>query len=269
MGKIVAIGGGEMKLGETTDIDREIIRLTGKKQPRLLFLPTASNDAITYYDSIKQHFGKELGCKTDVLFLIMDKPKLKEIEKKILSADAVYVGGGNTEKMMRVWRRTGAAQVLKQAYDKGIILSGISAGAICWFRWGNSDSRILAGTSNNLIRVSGLDLVHALYCPHFDAEPQRQMSLKAMMVKTPGIVIAVDNCCAIEIVDEMYRIISTKPSANAYRIFWKPGTYHKKVISKRKEFRPLSHLLSKWALIEAQYRRIQFDLENPPISTIR
>lgn len=113
MGKIVAIGGGEMKLGETTEIDREIIRLTGKTHPHLLFLPTASNDAVTYYDSVKQHFGEELGCKTDVLFLIDNEPHLKEIEKKICSADCVYVGGGNTAKMMRVWRRTGAAQMLK------------------------------------------------------------------------------------------------------------------------------------------------------------
>jgi dipeptidase E len=245
MGKIVAVGGGEMKLGETIGIDREIIRLTGKAHPRLLFLPTASNDAVTYYDSVKQHFGEELGCKTDVLFLIQDKPQIKEIEKKILSADAVYVGGGNTEKMMRVWRKTGTTQVLKRAYEKGIVLSGLSAGAICWFRWGNSDSRILAGTSNNLIRVSGMDLVHALFCPHFDAESHRHESLKTMMSRTPGIAVGVDNCCAIEIIDDKYRIISTKLSANAYRLFWKSGKYLKQVIKKVKGFRPLSPLLNK------------------------
>jgi dipeptidase E len=211
----------------------------------LLFLPTASNDAVTYYDSIKQYFGQELGCQTDVLFLIHDKPQIKEIEKKILESDVVYVGDGNTEKMMRVWRRTGAAQVLKQAYEKGIVLSGISAGAICWFRWGNSDSRIIAGTSNSLIRVSGLDLAHALYCPHFDVESHRHESLKTMMAKTSGIAIAVDNCCAIEIVDDGYRIISTKLSANAYRLFWKSGRYFKQVIRKEEKFKPLNQLLNK------------------------
>lgn len=252
MGKIVAIGGGEMKLGETTGIDREIIRLTGKTHPHLLFLPTASNDAVTYYDSVEQHFGKELGCKTDVLFLIKDKPQFKQIEKKILAADIVYVGGGNTEKMMHTWRKTGTAQILKQAYQKGTILSGLSAGAICWFRWGNSDSRILAGTSKNLIRVAGMDLVHALFCPHFDAESNRFEGLKTMMTKTPGIALAVDNCCAVEIIDNSYRIISTKPSANAYRLFWKSGTYFKRTVIKSKKFRPLSELLSKKGLIKAQ-----------------
>jgi len=147
--------------------------------------------------------------------------------------------------MMRIWRRTGAAQVLKQAYERGIVLSGISAGAICWFRWGNSDSRVLAGTSNSLIRVSGLDLVHALFCPHYDVESHRHESLKTMMAKTPGIAIAVDNCCAIEIIDDKYRITSTKSSANAYRLFWKSSQYVEQVIKKEKIFRPLSQLLSK------------------------
>jgi dipeptidase E len=251
MGKIVAIGGGEMKLGETTEIDREIIRLTRKAHPRLLFLPTASNDAVTYYDSVRQHFGEELGCKTDVLFLIHDKPQIKEIKNKILGADVVYVGGGNTEKMMRIWRKTGVAQTLKQAYKKGVVLSGLSAGAICWFRWGNSDSRILSGTSNNLIKVSGMDLVHALFCPHFDAESQRHESLKAMMVTTPVIAVAVDNCCAIEIIDNNYRIISSKLSANAYRLFWKSERFFKHVIEREMKFRPLSELLRKKALIKA------------------
>ncbi len=245
MGKIVAIGGGEMKLGETTDIDREIICLTGKTRPRLLFLPTASNDAVTYYDSVVKHFGEELGCQTDVLFLIHDKPDRQEIEKKIFSADIVYVGGGNTEKMMRAWRKTGTADILKRAYQRGIVVSGLSAGAICWFRWGNSDSRIIAGTSQELIRVSGLDLVHALFCPHFDAEVQRHENLKRMMLNTPGIAVAVDNCCAIEIIDGKYRIISTNPHANAYRLFWESGYYVKQVIAKDRQFKPLNMLLSK------------------------
>ena len=245
MGKIVAIGGGEMKLGETTDIDREIIRLTGKSHPRLLFLPTASNDAVTYYDNIVKHFGDELDCRTDVLFLIDGKPDRQEIERKIFGADAVYVGGGNTEKMMRIWRKTGTADVLKRAYQRGIVLSGLSAGAICWFRWGNSDSRIIAGTSQELIRVSGLDLVHALFCPHFDAEMQRHENLKIMMLKTPGIAVAIDNCSAIEIIDEKYRIISTNPHANAHRLFWESGHYVNQIIAKDRQFKPLDMLLSK------------------------
>src|SRR3989344_6273389 len=143
--KIIAIGGGEIgRPGypvETTKIDKEIITLTGKQKPRLLFVPTASSDTESYFEVVKKHFGKRLGCKTDVLYLIKEKPSKKEIEEKIFQSDIVYVGGGNTLKMMKVWRNTDVDKVLKEAYGKGIVLSGVSAGSICWFRWGNSDSR--------------------------------------------------------------------------------------------------------------------------------
>ena len=72
-----------------------------------------------------------------------------------------------------------------------------------------------------------------------------------MMEKTPGVAIAVDNCCAIEIIDNNYRIISSKLSANAYRLFWKSGRFFKYVIEQEKKFRPLSELLRKKALIKA------------------
>src|SRR3989338_5960150 len=98
--KIVAIGGGEIgRPGypvETTKIDKEIIALTGKTNPRLLFIPTASSDSELYYETVKKHFGKTLGCKTDVLYLINKDLSKKEIEQTIFGADIIYVGGGNT-----------------------------------------------------------------------------------------------------------------------------------------------------------------------------
>lgn len=92
---IITIGGGEIGgLGypvETTKIDKEIIRLTGKKSPRILFIPTASSDSEGYYEVAQKHFGKQLECKIDVLWLIKETPSHKEIEKKIMSSDIVYV----------------------------------------------------------------------------------------------------------------------------------------------------------------------------------
>lgn len=132
MKKIVAIGGGGIgrpgTKAETVSIDKEIIRLTGKKHPRLLFIPTASSDSPTYYPVIQKYFGKQLGCKTDVLYLINKELSKKEIERKILSSDIVYVGGGNTLKMLRIWKTQGVDKILKKAWDKGIVLSGLSAG---------------------------------------------------------------------------------------------------------------------------------------------
>lgn len=248
MEKIVAIGGGEIgRPGypiETTQIDKEIIKLTGKKNPKLLFVPTASSDSELYYETVEKYFGKKLGCKTDVLCLIKEKLSKNEIEKKVFDSDIVYVGGGNTLKMMKVWRKTGLDKIFKQAHEKGIILSGLSAGAICWFKWGNSDSRRFNNPKVDSIKVSGLGLINALYCPHYLKE-KRKADLKKMMRKTLGVAIAIDNCCAIEVIDDKYRIISSKLKANAYKVFWKENKYHEEIIIKEKEFRLLKDLLKK------------------------
>lgn len=249
MSKIVAIGGGEIgRPGypvETAKIDRETIRLTGKKHPKLLFIPTASSDSESYYEVVKKHFGKRLGCKISVLYLIKNKPSKKEIEAKILNTDLIYVGGGNTAKMMKVWRKTGADKVLRSAYKKGIVLSGVSAGSNCWFKWGHSDSRRFANPKAGLIRVTGLGLIKALHSPHYDFDRSRKADLKKMMRNTPGVAIAIDNCCAIEIIDDKYRIISSKPTAKAYKVYWQRGKYYREVIKKKKDFKPLPDLLKK------------------------
>jgi len=249
MKKIIAIGGGEIgRPGypvETTEIDQEIIRISGKEYPKLLFIPTAASDSESYYEAIVEHFGNRLGCKTDVLYLIKEKPIIEEIEEKILGSDIIYVGGGNTLKMMRSWRQSGVDRILYQAYEKGIVLSGLSAGAICWFRWGNSDSRRFTNPDADLIRVTGLGLINALYCPHYNVEKDRKPDLKKLMYKVSGIAIAVDNCCAVEVIDDKYRIISSKPSANAYKVCWSKGQFFEEIIEKKNEFEPLTELLKK------------------------
>lgn len=249
MKKIVTIGGGEIgRPGypvETTKIDKELIRLTGKKSPVVLFIPTASSDSEGYYEAVKKHFGKRLGCKTDVLWLIKEKPTKKSIEQKIISADIVYVGGGNTQKMLRIWKQYRVGKILKEALDQGIILSGLSAGSICWFSGGTSDSRRFNNPKADLIKVTGLGFIPALHSPHYDIEKDRRPGLKKIMKKTSGVAIAIDNCCAVEFVDDTYRVISSKPNAKAYKVYWKAGKYHEEVLLKTKEFRPLFDLLTK------------------------
>ncbi len=249
MKKIVAIGGGEIgRPGysiETAQIDKEIIRLTEKKNPKLLFIPTASSDSELYYEVVKKYFGKKLGCKTDILYLIKEKFSNKEIKNKILKSDIVYVGGGNTLKMMKIWKKNGVDKTLKQAYEKGKVLSGLSAGSICWFKYGYSDSRRFTNSKANHIKVSGLGLINALHCPHYHVEKSRKDGLKKIMRKTPCVAIAIDNCCAIEVIDDKYRIISSKSKANAYKVFWKENKYHEEVIKKEKKLMPLKNLLKK------------------------
>ncbi len=249
MKTIVAIGGGEIgrpgRPVETTAIDKELIRLTGKKKPMVLFIPTASSDAEEYDTVFQKHFGKRLGCTTDVLWLIRERPSEKAIEEKIMSADIVYVGGGNTQKMLRVWKLYGVDTILRKAWEKGIVLSGVSAGSICWFRGGPSDSRRFKNPDADLIHVTGLGFIPALHSPHYDGEKDRRPALKTMMKKTSGIAIAIDNCCAVEFIDATYRVIASKPNAKAYRVYWKAGTYYEKEIEKKKDFAQLDDLLVK------------------------
>ena len=249
MRKIVAIGGGEIgRPGhpvETTKIDKEIIRLTSKKSPKVLFIPTASSDSEGYYEAVQKHFGKRLGCNTDVLWLIKERPSRKEIEQKVMSSDIVYVGGGNTQKMLRIWRSYGIDKILEKAWGKGIILSGLSAGSICWFRGGTSDSRRFKNPDADLIRVSGLNFIPTMHSPHYDVEKDRRPGLKKIMQKTSGVAIAIGNCCAIEFVDDTYRVVTSKSSAKAYKVYWKAGKYYEEEIKRHKDFAPLSELVIK------------------------
>jgi dipeptidase E len=119
---IVAIGGGNIRTRGTATIDREIIRLSNKKNPRLLFVPTASSDSEIYWQHVQEYFGKFLKCRTDVLFLIKERPSKEQIRRKISTADIIYVGGGNTLMMMRLWRRLGIDRLLVSAYENGTVL---------------------------------------------------------------------------------------------------------------------------------------------------
>jgi len=247
--KIVAIGGGEIgRPGysiETTKMDKELIHLSGKNNPKVLFIPTASGDSNEYGEIFKKHFGQRLGCKTDILYLIKEKLSKKEIQKKIFNADIIYVGGGNTAKLMKVWRKTGVDKMLQEAGKRGIVLSGLSAGSMCWFKNGLSDSRKFNNPNAGMIKVAGINLVNALHCPHYDVELHRKNDLKETMKKTPGVAIAIDNCCALEIVDDKYRIINSKKGAKAYKVYWKNNKFYEEVIEQDKNYKPLSEILIK------------------------
>lgn len=244
MSKIIAIGGGEIKKKNTLKIDKEIVKFSGKKNPKLLFLPTASSDVNGYFEEIKKYFSK-LGCVVDVLYLVKNKPPKQKIKNKILGSDIIYVGGGNTLKMMNCWRKLGVDKILEKAFKKNIVLSGISAGSICWFKYGNSDSRKFTSGSKKLIKVAGLGFINALHCPHYNTEIHRQKDLKRMMKKNSLVAIALEESCAIQIQNETYKILTSKKDAKAYKIYWKNNRYFKEEIEQKNNFLSLKNLLNK------------------------
>lgn len=246
---IVAIGGGEIRQLKTLAIDKTIVSLTNKKHPRLLFIPTANSDSENDVEAIEEVYGKKLGCKVDSLLLLRGKPSSKEIKEKILSADIIYVGGGNTLKMMELWRRLGVDKLLKSAHNKGAILCGISAGAICWFEYGHSDSMSFYHPDNwDYIRTKGMGLLKGLLCPHFDGETRgikRKKSFSQMVEKVGGLGIAIDNHAAIIFRNDSYKVINSKKGSKAHKLFKKNGKIISVPIETQKEFSPLKAIYSK------------------------
>ena len=216
MKKVVAIGGGEISKFETFKIDEEIVKLTDKAKPKALFVPTASGEPEAYCDNFDFVYGKMLGCETDILFLIKDDPDSSQIEKKISWADLIYVGGGNTKRMMEIWRSKGVDKMLIDAYQRGTVLSGLSAGAICWFKYGFSDSQRFENQENwHYTKVEGLGLFDAILCPHLNEENRRELFEK-FMIDFKGVGIGLENGCAIEILDDTFKIINSFENAHAY-----------------------------------------------------
>jgi dipeptidase E len=214
--RIVAIGGGEIgRPGypvELTAIDAEVVRLTGKRRPLVVFLPTATVDDPLYVRTMEEHYGGRLGCRLEPLTLFDRTRTQADIARVIAAADIVYVGGGNTLRMMKLWRRRGVDRLLQRAASDGTVLAGVSAGAICWCTAGVSDSRSFTSRDDAwpYIAVRGLGLVDLLLCPHHDAEPRRQDALRRLVPQTRLLGIGLDDCAALEVIDDRYRILSCR-----------------------------------------------------------
>jgi dipeptidase E len=242
MEKIVAIGGGELKDLETLVIDKEIVSLTGKENPRALFIPTASSDAPGYVETFNKIYSDKLGCKTDALLLWSEGISDAQIKEQIASADLVYVGGGNTLSMMNRWKELGVDTMLKDAYKKGTVMSGLSAGSICWFEDGFSDSDRFEQDGKWQYRlVQGLGLIKGIHCPHYHEE-KREEEFERGIENYGSIGIALDNNTALEIVNGKFRILSSREEPKAYRVVKRNGSVVTEPIEMKLEFESLSHL---------------------------
>lgn len=243
MAHIVAIGGGSMKDLITLTIDKYIVKLTGKKKPHVLLIPTATYDDPERYEVIQEVYGKKLGCTTDVLYLIKKAPSTKEIKAKLQAADIIYVSGGNTLKLMRRWRKLGLDKMLKEIWKKSDkVLCGSSAGALCWFEYGHSDSMFYYHPDNwDYVRVKCLGFIPATLCPHYLKE-KRDESYKRMVKKYGGKGVALDDAAAFHIIGDKYKVISGQPGAYGYKLRMENGLMNESVL-KNDQFRSLDELI--------------------------
>lgn len=222
--RIVAIGGGEIgRPGypvELTAIDAEVVRLTGKRRPCVVFLPTATVDDPVYVRTVDEHYGGRLGCRVEPLPLFDRTRDSADIARVIAAADIVYVGGGNTLRMMKLWRRRGVDRLLAEAASNGTVLAGVSAGAICWCAAGVSDSRSYTSRDGAwpYIAVRGLGLLDVLLCPHYDSGPGRQDALRRLVPRTGLVGIGLDDCAGFEVLDDRYRILSCRHGSTAHLV---------------------------------------------------
>ena len=189
---IVAIGGGGFgrSLG-SLKIEKFIISLISKKRPKICFIPTASGDDSLYKLNFYRAFSK-LNCITSHIDFFSRTENLAE---KIFSQDIIYVGGGNTKSMLAVWKDWNLNNILHNAYKKGIVMSGVSAGAICWFDKGITDS-----FANELKIIDCLGLVDGIACPHFDEEKEREPYVNDIVNREIiNSCICIEGNCALHI----------------------------------------------------------------------
>lgn len=169
---IIAIGGGELRSKETLNIDKEIASLAkeraGDKRAVALFIGTASHDFMPYYNTFHKTYTGELGLKTDCVLIVNNEVNYEKIVAKFQKADMIYVGGGDTLFMIEKWKEFGIINLILDAYERGVIISGLSAGGICWFENMYTDSFIMQGESNSYEICKGLGVLKGGACPHYN-----------------------------------------------------------------------------------------------------
>jgi dipeptidase E len=205
-------GGGFSMDPRNLLLDDFILKLSGKRRPKICFLATASGDAEGYI----QRFYKAMSRrKCEPSHLGLFNRTHSDPAKFLLRQDVIYVGGGNTANMLAIWRVHGVDRVLRAAWRQGIILAGISAGANCWFEACSTDS---FGPLAPL--RDGLGLLPGSVCPHYDGEKQRRPTLLRFIAngQLPD-GIALDDYAGAHFVGRRFiEAVSSQPQAKAYRV---------------------------------------------------
>ena len=202
MKQIIAIGGGGFGRNPNQRIiEKYIIDQSSVSKPNILFIPTASAEDKSYTVNFYSCFNG-LNCNPSHLNLFQRTPR---IEGLINKADIIYVGGGNTKSMLAVWKEWKLDKLLIKAYSKGTVLAGVSAGAICWFDTGITDS-----WASNLNYIDCLGILPGSCCPHYDSEKDRRPSVhKFIEQEKIKSVYAIEDGAAIHFVDDApYKNIS-------------------------------------------------------------
>ena len=215
--KVIPIGGGLLRLGETTSIDKFIISESGKKNPKVLFIPTASKD-LPAYSSAFRHAYEKLGCQVKILHLFNKiKPPQASLKKLITSADIIYVGGGDYDTLLSAWKRHKIISLIHTAYQQGVILTGLSAGAAVWYEY------LIDSDKNGKTHLKrGLSILKGVVFPHYKSASQ----FPAEIGKIKTVVTAIEDRCAVMYINE--NLEGAIPSTNKEKAFTINHPYDKR-----------------------------------------
>ncbi|WP_313949253.1 peptidase E [Leptolyngbya sp. FACHB-261] len=201
-----------MSLEPSGLLETYLLAQTNKANPKVCFVPTASGESQEYIDRFYTSFS-QLSCTASHLSLF--KLPTADLRSFILEKDLIYVGGGNTKSLLALWREWHLDSILREAWEAGVVLAGWSAGSICWFEQGVTDS-----IPERLSVLRCLGFLKGSNCPHYDAEPERRPSYqKFLREDSISEGYAADNEAVLHFVGEkLVRVISSLPQAKAYRL---------------------------------------------------
>jgi len=215
---IIAMGGGGFSMEpDHLALDRYVMRQTRKRRPKVCFVPTASGDSEGYTVKFYAAFSA-LGAQPSHLSLF--RPPTGDLEDFVLDKDIIYVGGGNTRSLMALWREWRLDRIFRKAHRHGVVLAGISAGALCWFQEGLSDS-----VPGKMIRVECLGLVRGSHCPHYSNQAARRPAyLRMVAAGRMKAGLAADDGAALHFVDgTLSAVVTSRPQASAFRVHRRAG----------------------------------------------
>ena len=220
VGDIIAIGGGGFgRNPNQLKIEKYIIEQSPVVKPKICFIPTASAEDKVYTVNFYTAFC-QLNCTPMHINFFQRTPRLDSILNK---QDIIYVGGGNTKSMLAVWREWKLDKLLVKAYKRGAILCGVSAGAICWFEKGVTDS-----WASNLNIMDCMGFLVGCCCPHYNGEADRKPSVEKFLLD--GVVescYALDDGSALHYKNgNIHTAVSFYKGANAYKVTLKDGNVH-------------------------------------------
>lgn len=219
-GHRLALLGGGFSTDDDGLLDDWLLGHVHASRPKVCFVPTASGDAPAYVEQFLTAF-RARACEPDVLPLFRRELDDAALRAFLLSQDVVYVGGGNTANLLAVWRAHGVDRLLREAYDRGTLLCGISAGANCWAEGSHTDS---FGPLTFL--PDGLGLLPGSLCPHYDSEPGRRSSYRAAVASgsLPAGWALEDGVGALFTDGVLADAVTRRPQARLYRV--EPDGHH-------------------------------------------